>query len=1081
MNEPQKASEVREIYLRRLEEDLLGPKGGETEVIDQPPTSRYLLGILWPKLDQRAEDEEENFLESDTLIQEDAEIDIIDNPSSVFNRKRPSCAGLSFHYFSEKKHEVEIILNFAFYSEIAEDHEKFDHDLAATNEETDKRQWLRKPFHIRKKIDISKSSIINLKDEFDEGEKKNLILIINSKKFKDSDGKKIASTIKLLNKEFVNTTEASTYFQERNSKSLLQFKMSIRALNNSYFAEREIRSLAEDEDSNISKLIYRKAAEHGSGHVCSCSWSVKSKNEVTELKAEWFPKYEVAPVDAEGSNLISETIFKATKNNKISAEDLALKSKKEVLNILMSLVDGYEIWLDKEKHKLSKLKTSFLKGQAKKNIDKCKEAIHRMKGGIKFLDNSEQGFEAFQLANNAMLKQFKWTKKIESKKQNKDLDNDNLKLRWRPFQIGFALLTLEGIGNPNSDDRKLLDLLWFPTGGGKTEAYLLLIAFQIFLTRIKEGKESDYHRTEVIMRYTLRALTLQQFQRAAAVIFACNILREANIEKFGKTPFSVGLWVGDNMTPNKLFEAKRRIKNPDDPGSPKKLNYCPACGENLHWNEYLIKDNQEPSYSPNCKNSNCDLFEAILPVLTIDEHIYLEPPSLIFGTSDKFAQLARNENSGRIFDKKIPPSLIIQDELHLINGPLGSMTGLLETAIDNLCTKNNIIPKIIGSTATIRQASKQARRLFNRSSFQFPPPCIDSDNSGFAVSKDISSNEGRLYIGICTQGSTEKMVREYLSGSVLQSFNDPNIHRDNKDLYSTLVSYFGSLKILGGAFNGMQEAVKGFVTNFGSHRFEQNLRVDTNIPAELTSRVSSTKLDEILNDLSLPYTNPNYYETVLATNMISVGVDIPRLGLMSVNGQPKSMTEYIQATSRVGRSNPGLVLTLYNSARVRDKSHYESFQTWHSALYKSVEATTSSPFSPRAIQKAIHQPLIILARHKADVGLKLKRNTSDYEEILSIKKCILERINEISPSALKEAEKELNSFIDDWIERAASDSPKLRHWWSPKEQYANTGLLIGAEYAEARKAMGRQPSKAKSTPNSVRNIDPSVIFKLGNF
>ncbi len=1080
MTESQKASEVREIYLRRLEEDLLGPKGGETEVIDQPPTSRYLLGILWPKLDQRAEDEEENFQESDSLIQEDAEIDIIDNPSSVFNRKRPSCAGLSFHYFSEQTHQVEINLSFAFYSEIGEDHEKFDLNLSKKNDEVNKRQWLRKPFEISKKIDISKSSIIDLSDEFEEGEKKNIVLIVNSKEFKNSNGKKIASTIKLLNKEFVNTSEAETYFWERNCKSLLQFKMSIQALNDSYFVEREIRSLADDDDSNISKLIYRNAAEYGSGHICSCSWDSQSKDQIRKLNTEWFPKYEVAPVDAKGSSIISQTIYDETGNSNISAEDLAFKKQREVMKILNSLVDGYENWLNVEKLKLTSLEKDFLRNQARQNISKCEEAILRMKKGINYLSNSKEGFEAFQLANNAMLKQFRWSKKIEEKKQNKSLDKENFDLNWRPFQIGFALLTIEGIGDQNSVDRELLDLLWFPTGGGKTEAYLLLIAFQIFLTRIMKGSESDFHHTQVIMRYTLRALTLQQFQRAAAVICACNELREEKIERYGKTPFSIGLWVGDSMTPNKLYEARKRIGNPEDPGNPKKLNFCPACGNSLAWNNYILEGHKYSSYLPICKNSSCDIFDTSIHVLTIDEHIYQEPPSLIFGTSDKFAQLSRNKDSGRIFNKKIPPSLIIQDELHLINGPLGSMTGLLETAIDNLCSKENVRPKIIGSTATIRQAGKQSKRLFNRSSFQFPPPCIDSEDSGFAVKMENSIGNGRLYVGICTQGSTEKMVREYLSGSVLQSFFDKDIHEKNKDLYSTLVSYFGSLKILGGAFNGMQEAVKGFITNFGSHRSETELRLDTNIPAELTSRVSSTKLDEILNDLSLPFSNPNTYEIVLATNMISVGVDIPRLGLMSVNGQPKSMTEYIQATSRVGRSTPGLVLTLYNSARVRDKSHYETFQTWHSALYRSVEATSSSPFSPRAIQKAIHQPLVILARHKANVDLKLKRNSEDFKKIIAIKKYILKRIEDVSPNAINQAEDEIDNFINDWIERAASNSPELKTWWSSMEEYANTGLLAGAELVEARKARGKRPLKAKSTPNSVRNIDPSVIFKLRN-
>ena len=207
--------------------------------------------------------------------------------------------------------------------------------------------------------------------------------------------------------------------------------------------------------------------------------------------------------------------------------------------------------------------------------------------------------------------------------------------------------------------------------------------------------------------------------------------------------------------------------------------------------------------------------------------------------------------------------------------------------------------------------------------------------------------------------------------------------------------------------------------------------------------------------------------------MLSVGVDIPRLGMMVVNGQPKSMSEYIQATSRVGRSKdgPGLVITLYNANKIRDRAHYETFRTWHSALYRSVEPTSVTPFAPRARDKALHAPVVALARHllgvnsgklNADLLKKIKR------EVIPV---VLNRVKRVDEREYSAAQEELEEFLDIWLGRT-----DLKFIWN--DRALKTSLLISAEKAAARKATGKSESPARATPNSVRNVEPSVNYVL---
>jgi ATP-dependent helicase YprA (DUF1998 family) len=456
----------------------------------------------------------------------------------------------------------------------------------------------------------------------------------------------------------------------------------------------------------------------------------------------------------------------------------------------------------------------------------------------------------------------------------------------------------------------------------------------------------------------------------------------------------------------------------------------------------------------------------------VDEDVYREIPSLLIGTADKFAQIVRKPETARLFGigtGSPPPELIIQDELHLITGPLGTLAGIYEAGIDQLCAQGGGKPKLIGSTATIRRAEPQVRALFDRGTRQFPPLGIDSDNSGFAViDEDVP---GRLYMGLTTAGRSAKFALQATAGSLLQAAQAGELPNEERDGYWTLVCYFNSLRELGGALVLMRDDVGQTIRDLGTRRSEDQREVG--IVEELTSRRTQLEIRDQLKELAKKWPDAGTVDVLLATNMISVGIDIPRLGLMVVNGQPKAIAEYIQATSRVGRSDaPGLILSIYNSAKARDRSHYETFVTWHSTLYREVEASSVTPFASRARDRALHAPLVALVRHTVSgMSRKPSLNPQAEQAARQFAKRLVERAGRIDPEESSAVARQLEQLIEEWRNREP-----LRSYWN--DRAINTSLLISAERAAAMRAAGRLPGLAWSTPNSLRNVDPGTPFVL---
>jgi hypothetical protein len=432
--------------------------------------------------------------------------------------------------------------------------------------------------------------------------------------------------------------------------------------------------------------------------------------------------------------------------------------------------------------------------------------------------------------------------------------------------------------------------------------------------------------------------------------------------------------------------------------------YCPDSGcslnKGLQWKEgvplNIVPDDQEKLpddlYVRKVKSPFTDGTRIPISAYTVDEQIYRRCPTIIVGTADKIARLAFEPRAASIFGNVekysacygyyrddlwpkgqnatskckearmsvsvppfSPPDLIVQDELHLIDGPLGSMFGLYETIVDTLCTSEGRIPKHIASTATIKHAASQIKSLFAREPFQFPPHGMKIDDNFFMryPSPEKAWNEekpGRLYIGICTpgRGAHTPLIRMWTR--ILKTGKD-TINDKHADNFWTVVGYFNAIRELGGALALYRQDIVERMRKISESSCARD--IDTSKTMELSSRIDSTRLPSILKELENVKTpvdrNP---DAIFTTSMFGTGVDIPHLSLMVVHGQPKTTSAYIQATGRVGRNYGALVLTFLRASRPRDMSHYEMFVSYHHRIYLDVEPVSVSPFSEGALRRA---------------------------------------------------------------------------------------------------------------------------------
>jgi len=866
-----------------------------------------------------------------------------------------------------------------------------------------------------------------------------------------------------------------------------------------------------DEEEKSITLLYRNLKTYAIGHGCAADWGEVKDDKVFLVRSEFLPTYETKSMTPDIQREDGTKI-------EVSMKQLAgLDPENDGFQDLEEIIYLYRKWIDKQRELVASIDPKFQK-IANKNLDICEDCAERMDRGLTYLKTDEEALTSFRLANHAVLLQ-----QITGERRSGIVQDGNLvfnkpfrdpninnisktKGKWRAFQIAFLLMSVHSVGERDSLEREVVDLIFFPTGGGKTEAYLGLAAFSMFMRRIKDNQDNG---VEVLMRYTLRLLTADQFQRSSRLICAMEHLRRQNEKLLGLNEFSIGIWLGGDTTPNSnesALKSLNNIKNGKSENNPFILSACPWCGAEL--GIYKVQSDKLQSKRigrrkkrnsigfygykavadkvvTHCPDSQCQFFEH-LPVYLVDEEIHKVKPTFIIGTVDKFAMLAWNSNIRSLFGigdsgqrDVAPPGLIIQDELHLISGPLGSMTGFFETIIDELCTDrrgvNSYRPKIVCSTATIRRYEEQVRALYARNKVKlFPPPALDEDDSFFAnyaIDENGDFMPGRKYLGINSPilGSMQTLQVRALT-SLLQA--PMVLPEGERDPWWTLLLFFNSLRELGTTITLLHSDIPNHLKVLQNRlglNYDQIRRLKK--IEELTSRLSNDEVSVAIDKLKQTYDDKgNVIDISLASNIIEVGVDIDRLSLMSVIGQPKTTAQYIQVTGRVGRrwfERPGLIVTLYSATKPRDRSHFEKFRSYHQMLYAQVEPTSVTPFSPRVIDRALHAIMVAYVRQfgeKNEVGTPRPFPQHLIDEI---ERVILNRVSAVDRSELDNVKQVFMKKRKQWENREP-----LR--WSGNSNDGDYPLLrVAGQYADPKAEQLSWP-----TMMSMRNVDAQCKGKI---
>lgn len=1178
----QDAAYVRELLELATRDDLLGPASGPEElVIDMSVRDRYLVGKLAPRkpggkttgIDVEpaaaADEVDDSAQESDAPRHEpgaefnrasgrvEPEDDALDEIDTTNNQSLvPSSMGLTFCVGTDVE-ALDITARWGAYARVPK--EEHEYTRARKNretgqvEETKVKVWRRHPRGGLVPLKLEDGAIEPLVPDAQEQEVR-----IQGAVRTNAKGERLV-TLFLVNGQLEPDTN-------RDAAWLFQPELVVTGSGDDAGAPVFLRRpshdvVVDDVERDHLDLIYRRHVEFAVGHGVAVHAEIAPNDptRAVEVRTEVIPSYEVPVTETPGLDPEDRPAMrKMVVRGWLDMLSLADLERADLEEALKTLVDDYTAWIDDQRARVGKAVVGY-DAPANDALDRCKATLERLRAGLKVLLYDAKALEAFRFANRAMAHQRVRGIYALKRRRGEDVAFEAVDIRknrsWRPFQLAFLLLSIPSLVDPKHADRTspaeaFADLLWFPTGGGKTEAYLGVAAFAMGVRRLQGVVENlDGGRgLTVIMRYTLRLLTLQQFQRAATLLCAMETIRWGDVAKWGAEPFTLGLWVGNKVTPGTTEQSHQAIEAIRDKdrsragiASPAQLTSCPWCGSEIQPGRDIDVDKVAGRTAIYCgdKFSLCEFTKAKsstnaqpgIPVKLVDEEIYHRPPTMMIATVDKFAMMAWRPEVRTLFGKlreecerhgllwpghdcggghrarkshaaaKVkpvravrPPDLIIQDEFHLISGPLGTMVGLYETAVDDLCSwqigKTKVRPKVVASTATVRRAADQVRNVFMRRLAIFPPKALDVEDDFFSVQRSVESKPGRRYIGICSPGTSRPavLIRTYTAFlTAAQWLFDA--FGPVADPYMTLVGYFNSLRELGGMKRLAEDDVQT-----RSFRVKMSLvarpgleqrRVGT--IAELTSRVSSSDIPKYLDQLEVPFEGvfdpsagkftsqrapdgPRPIDVVLATNMLSVGVDVNRLGVMVVNGQPKGTAEYIQATSRVGRAFPGLVAAVLTWARPRDLSHYETFEHYHATFYQHVEAQSVTPFSPRAMDRGLTGTMLAVMRNRFEPFSPNSGagalNSPSRPEMVSTVDSVTERTWEVTEDAAKKslANAELKSRADEWAKEAAVPGRLLVY-----QKYG-----AGPTAYALLEAPGIRPWSRWTVPMSMREVEPGV-------
>lgn len=1182
----QDARYIRDLLEIAVHDDLLGPAGGPREFIkDTSVRDRYLLGKLAPPQPdlelggiepasggESPEEPSETELPAPThepgaefvratgrVTPEDDALDEIDtsNNQSIV----PSSMGFTFCVAPDAD-EIEVDVRWGRYERVPND----EHDV--TRERTDKktgqrvamkvRVWQRQPCGGVFNLPLRDGQVAPVApDAHEPGVRVQGAVRTNAQ------GERLV-TLFLVNAQKEPGVNKDTAW-------LFQPEIIVRApgqaTEKAIFRRRPSNEVVvDDEERDRLALAYRNRIEFAVGHGVSvhAETDPDDPTRAVEVRTAVMPRYEVPVTDTPGLHERDRPALRTlVEKGWLDMTRLAEMDTAELLEALGTLTTDYKTWIDEQRARIGTEIEGRSEEDAMRIVGLCADAQRRLEDGVAVLLKDPKALAAFRFANRAMAAQRVRSIYALARRRGQDVEVDTLDVRanrsWRSFQLSFLLLSIPSLADPTHRDRTkpleaFADLLWFPTGGGKTEAYLGVAAFAIGIRRLQKGLGGyDGSRgLAVIMRYTLRLLTLQQFQRASSLICAMETIRREDVKTWGKEPFTLGLWVGNKVTPGSTERAHTAVealrsgdRNLAGIESPAQLTSCPWCGSEISPRRDIVVDRELRRTSIFCGDprGDCDFSKSRssaaahvgLPVKVVDEELYHRPPSMLIATVDKFAQMAwKNEvrtlfghvsqecprhgllwpshecgtghtKKGRYPAVRVspvrgirPPDLIIQDEFHLISGPLGTMVGLYETAVDELCTwalgEERVRPKVVASTATVRRAAEQVRGVFMRNIAVFPPSGLDIEDNFFSVVRPTSERAGRRYIGICAPGSSRPavLIRTYTAFlTAAQALADH--FGPVADPYMTLIGYFNSLRELGGMKRLAEDDVQTRAYRVAMSLVERPGLAQREVKEirELTSRISSQDIPKYLDEMEIRYAATydaaedrwmfdrqtkvaRHLDVVLATNMLSVGVDVNRLGLMVVNGQPKGTAEYIQATSRVGRAFPGIVASVLTWARPRDLSHYETYEHYHATFYQHVEAQSVTPYSPRALDRGLTGCMISLMRNRFELFAPNegagRMDSPSRSEVLEVTSKIEERVWRVTEDAGKKglATGALRKRADEWAAEASLGGRMLVY--QRRGQSSTSVPLL--------RAPGASTWNLWTVPMSMREVEPGVRLIL---
>jgi len=1044
-------------------EQLMGFKLKDDILFGQKPLDRFFTGFLFPIFEsQDGIDSDDDFVSDDD-----------DETKTTKKEKRympPSSAGFSFYITGDE-------IKLRIYHDAVCYKKSFGRD--ALNQKITVHQWQKQSLTNDNGAEIEFTLHGVKQYEVFDGKAK-----VDALWRSHNDGYIV--TISISNKQKIED-DSENLIDQMNESTL--FEVSLRCIienGNVAGYPAKNKSLLTEEEQEI-ELRYKDLITYAVGHGTAADWGQNKHNQM-EIWSDFMPTVEVPQV----------TVDTGGNKSKVLGFDFLSTCDDNLCKELQKFVDDYVLWIEKQQ-KIASNEDKDDKETAKQIVMRMMQAKERMEKGIQLLKRDDLAKIAFSNANKAMLMQMAAPDQVKGKSTPID------QYKWRPFQLAFILMVLESTTNEDSNFRDTLDLIWFPTGGGKTEAYLGLMAYLFLYRRLKYP--ASHGGTVAIMRYTLRLLTSQQFLRACKVISALELIRRTNPSRFGKDDISVGLWVGSASSPNSFLQAKKYIAKQQY--SKLILTCCPWCNEEFTEKNYI---STEDNFNFTCTNHQCDFGKEKnnrLPYNVVDEALYKNPPSLLISTVDKFARLVWEERTASFFglNGNRPPELIIQDELHLISSALGSIVGLYEAGIDTLLVARGIRAKYIASTATIKNASQQIRTLFAKEMLIFPPPGLRYDDSYFAKTVPLDEKPGRLYVGYLAPLLSRQKCLQPLASTLLAAptklFKDAEEYLDS---WWTQIIYHGSLKEVSNSRTLYQSGITGYLNKITIENLRDEIEelspnfldddqfktikdyqeikepeiksiVDQYLPARnlniktLTSNQSAEDNAAIFDGLIAEKHEKNSIDVALATNMISVGLDVSRLSLMIINGQPLTTAEYIQASSRVGRSDiPGIVFINYYKTQARSLSHYENFKSYHNSFYRFVEPSSLTPFTYQARSRALHAALIIAMRH-SNIGLLENSTPSHFDPSSDAVKKIMQELKQRIRLAIdntKETETHIDELAAAWHNEIIISEDNLRKLVYFSKDRGSNNLIRNFDEKN-----GLWP-----TLQSMRHVEKTALMKM---